>query len=248
MAIEKRRGCGYRKVGGTYLVSEGHSVPCDRLPIKLDVCPVCSHGFKQSRGWTWVNLFGLVGGNHTLGPVAGEADAPCPCFKYCPLCHNVKAIGKAGLLWIGEKFYKTPDEFMREGRDMGFSRRVHAIPRGFKVGETWVLLAHPKTVPGTEIDQEILASYGSNVAEGSMTEEEAVRLATKDVLLPGIFTLWMPTRIEKIVLESQRDSEEVKELIEKGITPVFVPDDDKDHQGSVFDKEEEEAELPLTAN
>jgi hypothetical protein len=23
---------------------------CDRLPIPLSVCPVCSHGFKQSRG------------------------------------------------------------------------------------------------------------------------------------------------------------------------------------------------------
>lgn len=53
MAIEAKRGCGFRKVGGTYLVSEGEGMPCDRLPIKLDVCPVCSHGFKRSRGWTW---------------------------------------------------------------------------------------------------------------------------------------------------------------------------------------------------
>jgi hypothetical protein len=29
-------------------------------------------------------------------------------------------------------------------------------------------------------------------------------------------------------------------LTEKGITPVFVPDDDPDHQGTVYDKEEEE--------
>jgi hypothetical protein len=36
------------------------------------------------------------------------------------------------------------------------------------------------------------------------------------------------------------DSSEVKELLDKGITPVFVPDDDPDHQGSVYDKEEEE--------
>lgn len=32
MAQESKRGCGYRKVGGTYLVGNYISVPCDRLP------------------------------------------------------------------------------------------------------------------------------------------------------------------------------------------------------------------------
>jgi hypothetical protein len=225
-AVERRRGCGFRKVGGTYLVSEGQGVPCDRLPIQLDVCPVCSHGFKQARGWTWVDLFGLVGGDHLLCKDRAHR---------CPVCVDVREVGKAGLIWIGEKFYPKPEDFMAEGEAMGFSRRVHALPRGFKVGETWVLLAHPKTVR-TFKDPEI-------IPEGAIMSLEFGGVPTKqEVFLPGIFTLWRPSRIEKIFKESERDSDAVKAEIEKGVTPVFVPDDDKDHQGTAYDKPEEEEE------
>lgn len=219
MAIEKRRGCGFRKVGGLYLVSGGGGVECDRLPIPLEVCPCCSQGIKQSRGWTWVDVALLVGGVHP----------DCKDDFACPLCMATSEMGKAGLLWIGEKFYKTPADFDQEGAEMGISRRIKAIPRGFKVGITWILLAHPKTirtyVPAEKEDEQ------RGLVPG---------LDEKIVFKPGIFKVWRPQRIEKLVLESQRDSEEVKDLIEKGITPVFVPDDDKDHRGSVYDKPEED--------
>lgn len=224
MAVEPRRGCGYRKVGGLYLVSAGAGQDCGRIPIPLSVCPVCSHGFKQSRGWTWTDLAGLVGGNHE----------PRYHQQFCPLCRDVKQMGKAGLLWIGEKFYKTPAEFQGEGVSMGFSRRIHAIPRGFKVGETWVLLAHPKTIL-EPLDQQPEGLQGVLVDRG-----KAVDIEPK--YLPGIFTVWRPSRVEKLFKESERESDAVKEAIEKGITPVFVPDDDKDHQGSVYDKAEEQEE------
>jgi hypothetical protein len=225
MAVEAKRGCGYRKQGGLYLVSGGAGVPCDRLPIPLTVCPVCSCGFKQARGWTWTDVFGLVGGVH---------DECKDEFVPCPLCSDPKSIGKAGLLWIGEKFYKTPDEFQREGVALGFSRRIKSLPRGFKVGETWVLLAHSRTIA----TQEPKVNEGELVLPGQF----------ETVYKPGIFTLWRPTRVEKILPESKRDSEEVKALLEQGITPVFVPDDDKDHQGSVYDKEAEEETDPELAN
>lgn len=35
MAVEARRGCGYRKAGGLYLVASGMGSPCHRLPIPL---------------------------------------------------------------------------------------------------------------------------------------------------------------------------------------------------------------------
>ena len=57
--------------------------------------------------------------------------------------------------------------------------------------------------------------------------------------LPGIFKVWRPDRIEKILPESKRGSEEHLELAERGITAVFVPDNDPDHQGTVYDKDEE---------
>lgn len=33
MACEPKRGCGYRKVGGIYLVGGGIGVPCDRTKM-----------------------------------------------------------------------------------------------------------------------------------------------------------------------------------------------------------------------
>lgn len=228
MATEPKRGCGYRKVGGLYLVSGGAGVPCDRLPIPLTVCPTCSCGFKQSRGWTWVDVHGLVGGAH---------EACKDTFKPCPLCDDPKSIGKAGLLWIGEKFYKTPGEFTKEGVAMGFSRRIKALPRGFKVGETWVLLAHSKTIETWE-DASTPTEAGPKEADAQILLD-APAIEQRKVFKPGVFTLWRPSAVEKILPESKRDSDEVKELIERGITPVFVPDNDPDHQGTVYDTEEE---------
>jgi hypothetical protein len=230
MAIERKRGCGYRKVGGLYLVSGRGGRQCDRLPIKLDVCPVCSHGFKQSRGFTWVDLFGLVGGDHE--DVLSQAILPshCDCKPDCPLCWKVREIGKAGLLWIGEKFYKNPGEFMAEGFELGFSRRIKALPRNFKVGESWILLAHPKT-----IREYVKAEQGDEKIGLLPGVDEKI------VFKPGIFTLWRPVKIEQLFNESQQGSDEVEEAIEKGITPIFVPDNDPDHHGSVYDKAEEEA-------
>lgn len=225
MAVEARRGCGYRKIGGLYLVSEGQGMPCDRLPIALDVCPTCSHGFKQSRGWTWVDVNGLVAGVHR----------DCKDKFPCPLCMATSEMGKAGLLWIGEKFYKTPDAFDRESAELGVSRRIKAIPRGFKVGETWILLAHPKTIQQTCPTCE---------GRGQGIEGEVGGCETCDGkgirMLAGIFKVWRPSRIEKILPESLRGSVEHMELEEKGITAVFVPDNDPDHQGTVYDKDEEE--------
>jgi hypothetical protein len=41
MAVEPKRGCGYRKVGGIYLVSGGEGRPCGCLQIPLHTCPSC---------------------------------------------------------------------------------------------------------------------------------------------------------------------------------------------------------------
>jgi hypothetical protein len=216
MAVEARRGCGYRKVGGLYLVSEPGGVPCDRLPFALTVCPVCSCGIKQTRGFTWVNPAALFGGSHK--------DCADDIRHRCPVCSG--SVERGGLIWIGEKFYKTPAEFERESTALGVSRRISTLPRGFKIGETWVLLAHPRAIKTPIAGDAVVESVAELVA--SMEQKYT----------PGIFQVWKPQRLEKILPESARGSEEVAELEKRGITPVFVPDNDKDHQGSVHDKEE----------
>jgi hypothetical protein len=234
MAIEARRGCGYRKVGGLYLCSDGGGVACDRLPIPCEVCPTCGHGIKQARGWTWIDVAAFVGGVHR----------DCSDQFACPLCMATSEMGKAGLIWIGERFYKTPFAFASEAAELGVSRRIKVIPRNFVVGETWILLAHPRVihVPGCANCDHEPTVHNSNTGElipacgvvGCMCKGWASRY------LPAIFKVWRPSRVERLFWESQRDSDEVMESMKKGIIPIFVPDGDKDHAGSVYDKPDDD--------
>lgn len=135
MAVEPRRGCGYRKVGGLYLRGSGIGRDCGRLSIPLITCPCCGIGIRQNRGWNWVN------------PEVLFRDLP-PCTQgacgTCPLANLAALLGhRAGLLWIGAQFYPTPEHFVQEAHRQGISRRIAAVPKDFQVGETWVLLAHP---------------------------------------------------------------------------------------------------------
>jgi len=211
MAVESRRGCGYRKVGGLYLVADGSGSSCCRLPIELNICPCCSGGIKQSRGWTWINPVLMFGENYK------------PNCNGCPAGNPAMLGEKAGLLWVGEQFYKNAGEFNTEANELGISRRIAAIPRDFKLGETWVLLAHPKAVK-VEVKSEN-------------------QLIPTIEYRPGVFRIFKPSRLEKIITESMAaDKDEMARLEKAGITPVIVPDDDKDHMGSVYDKSEVEDE------
>ncbi len=211
MAVEAKRRCGFRKVGGIYLVCEGTGFGCDQLPYNLEVCPVCSQGIKPSRGFTWIipdHLFGVK-----------ECKATCP-MPICPL----RRAEKHGLMWVGGGFYKEPDDFIREAKEIGISKRIAAIPNNFKLGETWVFLAHKK-------------AGRKQVLMPDTTPEET----THEKEVPAVFYIFKPTRIEKIVTETQsQDEAEMQKLKDRDITPVTVPDDDKDHRGTVYDKEKEE--------
>lgn len=224
MAVEAKRGCGYRKVGGLYLVGGGIGIACDRLPFELTVCPCCSNGFKPTLGFTWIRPSLLFEGAHVI-QTSDDGSIPCPerswisgSKKGCWLCNDPSKFEKAGMIWIGERFYKTPQDFIAEGVAHGFSRRIGRVPHGFKIGETPLFLAHRKAVQSSEPD----------VKKGKLFSDK-----------PGIFYVWIPTKLEMIFKESARGTDEVKAAEKRNISPVFVPDNDKDHQGRVYDKEEE---------
>ena len=192
---ETKRGCGFRKAGGLYLVSGGFGRFCGALPIPLDICPTCQQGIHPARGWTWINPKALLAGRPCVQTISPNYCDACPMF----------AIEKAGLLWIGGQYYKTPREFEREGAAMGLSRRISQIPRDFKLGETWVALAHRKTIPEV--------SLNNTVKDGEELIETKYR--------PGIFHLFKPTAIEYVVRET--DSEKKLEALEKrGVSLVKV--------------------------
>jgi len=159
---EQERGCGFRQPGGLYLVSGPGMAICGKLPIPLETCPACGHGIKFSRGWTWVNAKELT----KDVDCRMEKDHEVTSCDSCPLGHE--APRSAGLLWVGKKFYSV-GKFLSEAAQMGISKRIAGVPRGFKVGETLVLLAH---------------------LEAIYEDEEAS---------PGIFGFYIPQRVEYVV-------------------------------------------------
>jgi hypothetical protein len=194
-------------------------------------CRCCGGGIKASRGFTWIDPKLLFNGDHDEG---GRLDCACP--ESCPACWPDLhfSFNLAGLLWIGEGFYKSPGDFLAEGAQQGISRRISQLPREFQVGETWVFMGHRKTVPAS------------------------------DGFLPGIFLAIRPQRVERIVKQSEYDhwlavvrekwrlngiwSElippedkvfwKIQRDMDRNITPVPVPDMDEDHKGKEGDTDE----------
>jgi hypothetical protein len=206
VSYESARGCGYRKGGGIYLVCDGQGRYCGALPIPLGVCPTCHHGIKPARGWTWVNLAELasVRGCKLSEPLSTEGDPmdrPTGCGD-CPIADA--KIQEVGLIWVGEKFYPTPGNFVDEAARMGISRRITALPRRFKLGETWVALAHRKTVP-----------------EKIMERNEMGLEVEKIEFKPAIFHVFLPSRVEYVVRETDEE-EKLNKLEERGFSLVRV--------------------------
>jgi len=177
MAVEKRRGCGYRKVGGIYLVGEGIAVPCDKMPYPLEVCPTCGQGIKFSRGFTWLNPLKFFGVHEN-----------CRDLGDCPIC---KPTEKAGLMWVGSKFY-TKSSFIEEAREMGISKRIHFVPKGLELGKTWVLLAYRERVSKDEVRNEIFYAFRPTKVEMLINQSEATQEKIEELQKRGITPIIVP--------------------------------------------------------
>lgn len=234
MATEKKRGCGYRKIGGLYLVTDGGGSPCDRLPFELDVCPTCGGGIKPARGWSWFSPAGLFLDDHLGGigaeTVIGEGDfsehegfTPCSCPDACPVCHVRKhfewrsddgADGpdkdyiRAGLLWVGEQHYPRPQDFAAESALQGISRRISTLPKGFIVGHTWVFLAHRKCSRGPRACPDCQGGglpQPDAALTGNLFCPRCKGSGTDEPTFKGIFMAFRPQRIERVVKQSEYD-------------------------------------------
>jgi len=197
--VEKKRGCGYREPGGLYLRTDGIGRICGALPIEMVVCPTCNQGIKPARGWTWINIAELaaVGTCKLWENVGHEGCGDCPIAD--------AKIQMAGLLWVGEKFYKAPLDFSMEANEMGISRRITMVPRGFTVGETWVALAHRKAIPSAK----------------NLVEHQFGIKPSDLEFKPGIFHIFKPQRIEYVVKEYD-PQDKLERLEKRGITLVKV--------------------------
>lgn len=231
VSSEGARGCGYRQPGGLYLCSDGVGLGCELLPVPMEVCPCCGGGIKPARGWTWVSPDGLL--PHHTEPVAIEGKqvgtsthAGGKPHRGCPLNKPGLLGERAGLIWIGEVYYPTPESWVAEGKAMGFSRRISAVPQGYVAGETWVLVGHRKAI------QEGLVCTKPDEYKGTKARnfEEAEAIAEPwpvpsaewaDAYVPAIFHLWLPERLEYVV-KGDETEDELQALAERGIEPVQV--------------------------
>lgn len=241
MSIEAKRLCGWRCVGGLYLCGEYISVPCDRLPMPLETCPVCGAGIKVSRGFTQINPYRLWGPHDACPSGWHEHYTPAPniavdvemnttgrtCTDRIRPCHVCDPQDQpAYIMLVGASNYPTPQDFVKEALAMGISKRIPFIPKGLKLGETVVYLAHPKAC---EVMLEPALQQAMAIVEESQTKQPRLLETERKEKKLGIFCAFIPKRVEKLIWKSDATPEELEKLEKRGINPVIVPDGDKDH-------------------
>lgn len=202
---EGARGCGFRKPGGLYMVTDREGEPCPALPVEMVVCPHCGAGIRPSRAWTWI----------TPDVILNPHDHGHP---GCPLNAPGLMGDRAGLLWIGGSFYPTPDDWMREAQTMGVSRRIATVPRGFVIGETWVAVAHRKVIRDGWVNTDTDVTYRDMAA---IVEAGVDFDLLEEVWRPAVFHVFKPQRIEYVVRGDESD-EELAGYERRGIEPVRV--------------------------
>jgi len=141
--VEQERGCGYRKIGGAYLIGTGMAVNCDRLPILIQECQHCGFGIGFARSMQ------IVKTEYVRYLISDRDHVHTSCHDEfpCPICYNTAhkndPLGeKVGIMFVSNRYY-TPESFVKESVDMGISKRIapHTIPKAFKTG-MWIMLAY----------------------------------------------------------------------------------------------------------
>jgi hypothetical protein len=209
---DRERGCGWRKPGGKYLIGGTLCGPCGKLPHFLDVCPTCSHGIKPMRGWRWIDAAVLFDGGPFGRPCHRESGQVCD-IDACPL---FAPPDRAGLIWIGDTFYRTPQAFILEACRLGISRRIACVPKGLVLGETLVLLA----------SRQVMRMH-----------DRGPELVTYE---PGIFAAFVPTALEYVV-RGDESEEDLQRLSEQGFTLVRI---ERVVEGGGEDEERSEGARP----
>lgn len=221
---ESERGCGFRHIGGLYLVSDpGIQLECDGLPLELEPCGCCGFEPPFSRNLQRIQAAYIIQAERKKhGAIKSdlyEIDTyakKCSCPPGCPICHpENQEIPSFGLMFVGKQSY-TPRSFIDEAMSMGISKRIPEIPSWLILGETWVFLAH------------------NEVPKLSLEEIKGNQLLTKEPKTSrAIFYGFKPQRLEMPVWKGQLSNREILALEKKGITPVFLeptPENKKKHK------------------
>lgn len=187
--IEKRE-CGLRKPGGFYFVGD---VPEDDMNGWLPRACRCSCDIKFLKGSRNVQKFVPYDAYPELRP---ESKDP---RKFAPF----QPEEVVWVVTIGVQHYPTVESYINEAKRQGISRYVKEIPRGFKIGTSWVFLLHPNA-----FQREVI------LGDGMFATQKVVKE-------PGIIAVFKPTAIQYVVTGDETD-EYLLSLASRGVTPVKV--------------------------
>lgn len=141
MSVEPRRVCGFRQIGGIYLVGEGPAAPCGWLPHPLNGCALCDYSPAFNRGVQRVKPAYLFTPKPESGRYHSAKCDPAIC-QGCPiptLATLNPPLPYVPLVWVGRQY--TPATFTREAVELGVSRRIADPPSWLELG-SWIFCAH----------------------------------------------------------------------------------------------------------
>lgn len=142
------------------------------------------------------------------------------------------------LIWVGESYYPSIEDFLKESEDLGVSRRIPKFLQGMFVGKTRIYLAHQQKhtflnekVPQLKglKDWEIsrILTYGRKLYRGEMKEDEVsekympyVRMVEDYVEKENeqrvVFAFFILDKME-FLSKSEETKEAIQKLIDEGI-------------------------------
>lgn len=264
MSVEPRRGCGFRKAGGLYIVG-------DVVAREVDYLPFCIP-FNQTRSLQWVTTDLLL---------ATCRDRGESIFRAHP---------RLALCFVGAKHYSVAS-FVEEAAKQGVSRRVASIPKDLKPGDP-IALAHPACIATTThgaVHNEgryvtaahcdacrdvptakVIANYFIGYARQQLKQRIAAVDASEDQAkletqlrgvtswgdprhVAGVFGLFHMRAVEVVLPHAvANDPDIIRKCADRQVRIVTVPDTDPDHVPAgwklprfLLDDESDEASLPL---
>jgi hypothetical protein len=227
---EQERGCGYRKIGGLYLVCDpSNAIVCDGLPLPLKRCGCCGYVPLFTRNLQRIIPNYIIQAEAEVHGIRKEVwlidrginqDKVCSCPPTCPICYpDHQQMPSYALMYVGSEY--TPTTFIQEAVHMGISKRIHEIPWWFILGETWVLLAHKHVPKGVSFEK---------LKTNDMLEKETVTET-------AVFYAFKPKRVEMPMWKEALTNDEILLLEKHGITPVLLdvtPENIKRHKNAKF--------------
>ena len=117
------------------------------------------------------------------------------------------------VMWVGESFYPFPEDFIKEVRKVGLSKRVAGVPDALVYGQTRIWLAHPNCIENPDYDPEY-----------DPKEDPDGELAhTADRFIPGLFGMTIIEGLQFIVDHGDPEVQKKwEELRAQGVQPVTV--------------------------